>query len=189
MKCDHFSDEELIREVQRGYAEYFRMIVDRYQDRIFSMGMRFFHNRDDSSDFAQEVFLRAYDKIGSYRAIAPFKFWLSRLAYNHGLNLIKARKEENIEFNEAYSARENISPESLYVDDEIKKSLLDNINSLPERYRICLDLYFFMGLKYSQIGEITGYPVNTIKSDVFRAKKILRQKLRGTIVEEYDEVQ
>jgi RNA polymerase sigma-70 factor (ECF subfamily) len=60
--------------------------------------------------------------------------------------------------------------------------------SLPEKYRICVDFFFFLGLSYGEIGDITGFPVNTIKSHVFRAKQMLRDALRGSAAEEYHEM-
>lgn len=184
----NFSDEYIVRQVQKGDFELYSLIVERYQDKIFSIGMRFFYDRDDSDDFTQEVFLKAFKKIDSFREIALFKYWLVKLAYNHAINTKKSRHADGVDIN-----CENIQsgyelPETNHIYGEIKQVLTEEINRLPERYRICIDFYFFLGLKYNEISRITGYPVNTIKSDVLRAKNILRQKLKGTIAEEYHEM-
>ncbi len=184
MNKKDISDELIVRNVQQGRTEYFSMIVERYRNRIFGIGMRFFYNHDDSADFTQEVFLRAFDRIHSYREIAPFRFWLAKLAYNLGINMKKDIPDNKISIDDIAEPFHEDSPEGGHLFNELKKVLADEITRLPERYRVCLDLYFFMGLKYSEINAITGYPVNTIKSDVFRAKNILRQKLAGTIAEE-----
>lgn len=184
MNKKDISDELIVRNVQQGRTEYFSMIVERYRNRIFGIGMRFFYNHDDSADFTQEVFLRVYDKIHSYREIAPFRYWLAKLAYNLGINMKKIIPDDRTSIDDIIEPFHEESPEGEHIYDEVKKVLVDEINRLPERYRVCLDLYFFMGLKYTEISEITGFPVNTIKSDVFRANNILRQKLAGTIAEE-----
>jgi RNA polymerase sigma-70 factor (ECF subfamily) len=192
MPYRNFSDEQIVRLIQKGDFELYSLIVERYQDRVFSIGMRFFYDRDDAADFTQEVFLKAFKKIDAFREIALFRYWLVKLAYNHGINLKKSRNDKNdkiADFN-----YENIQsgyelPEKSHIYSEIKQILAEEINRLPERYRICIDFYFFLGLKYNEISEITGYPVNTIKSDVLRAKNILRQKLKGTIAEDYYEMQ
>lgn len=183
-----FSDEYIVRQVQKGNIELYSLIVERYQDKIFSIGMRFFYDRDDSADFAQEVFLKAFDKIDTYREIALFRYWLVKLAYNHGINLKKSRDNSSMECSGDEIQSGYDLPEEKHIYNEIKQILAREINNLPERYRICIDFYFFLGLKYNEISEITGYPVNTIKSDVLRAKNILRQKLKGTIAEEYHEM-
>jgi RNA polymerase sigma-70 factor (ECF subfamily) len=188
MTDKNISDEHIVRKVQKGNFELYGLIIEKYQDSIFSMGMRFFYNRDDAADFCQEVFLKTFDKIGSYREIAPFRYWLLKLAYNHAINMKKSRHETDVaaDYEEIQSGAE--TPEKNHITSEIKKILIEEINRLPERYRICLDFYFFLGLKYIEISGITGYPVNTIKSDVFRAKSILRQKLKGTIAGDYYEM-
>lgn len=184
---DQSPDELIIRRVQNGLTELFRHIVARYENIIFSMGMRFFYNYEDSVDFTQEVFLKAFDRIHQYREIAPFKYWLVRLAYNLGIN-IKKKSRVDQEFDESYILYDGVTPDISHIDNEVRDLILNEIKRLPERYRICLDFYFFFGLKYSEISSITGYPVNTIKSDVLRAKKILRQRLKGTIAEVSNEM-
>jgi len=184
MNNNEISDEQVVRKVQRGQTDYFSIIVERYRNKIFSIGMRFFYNHDDSADFAQEVFLRAFDRIESYKEIAPFRFWLAKLAYNLAINMKKSQPDNRLSVDDVAEPFHEISPEGEHIYDEMKQILIEEINRLPERYRICLDLYFFMGLKYSEISEITGNPVNTIKSDVFRAKNILRKRLSGTIAED-----
>ena len=68
-------------------------------------------------------------------------------------------------------------------EEQIRKVTLDaireSVSDLPENYGMCVEMYFFHGLKYEEISEITDFPVNTIKSHIFRAKKILAKKLRG----------
>ncbi len=186
MKDELGPDEQIIKGVLKGNVDGFRLVVNRYQEKIFSIGMRFFKNEEDSRDFVQEVFIKAYHQIKSYRGLAPFRFWLTRIAYNHGINRVKTRKEEG-DFSEDSLATHQ-TPEVCYLREEMRDVLLVAINQLPEEYRICLDFYFFWGLTYSQISEITGFPVNTIKSNVFRAKQVLRDSLRGTIVEDYHEM-
>jgi len=180
------SDEQAVRKVQRGKTGFFRVIVERYSDRIYSIGMRFFYNGDDAADFTQEVFLKAFSKIDSYREIAPFKFWLVKLAYNHAINMKKsiAGEREFATIDNLDVIYKGESPDEIHAGNEVREILLNEISRLPERYRICLDFYFFFGLKYVEISEITGYPVNTIKSDVLRAKNILRDRLKGTMAEE-----
>ena len=59
-----------------------------------------------------------------------------------------------------------------------QEAVREAVNELEEKYAICLDLYFFHDIQYSDISEITGFPENTIKSHIFRAKKILKEKLK-----------
>lgn len=180
------SDEYIVRSVIKGDTESFRLIVQRYQNHIYNIGMRFFKNMYDSYDFVQEVFLKVFDKLDSYKGKAPFRNWLIKIAYNTAVNSVKNQKQETYldEMIQSYDP----DPEKLYLEQEIKQILIKAIDDLPETYRICLDFYFFWGLSYNEIKEITGFPINTIKSNVFRAKKTLRQTLRKDVEEDYHEL-
>ncbi len=180
------SDEQIVRKVLNGDIESFRIIVNRYQSYLYSIGMRFFKNPDDSSDFVQDVLLKAYNELESYKSKSLFRAWLIRIAYNYGINRIKAAKIDSVFIEESVADKSTL--EKSCVRDETIEALCRAIDALPDQYRICIDLYFFMGFKYSDIEKITGYPVNTIKSNVLRAKRILRDNLRGTVAEDYHEM-
>jgi RNA polymerase sigma-70 factor (ECF subfamily) len=132
------------------------------------------------------VFLKAYNEIQSYKRKAPFRAWLIRIAYNMGINMIKVKKIEKVILEDSVYGNKNTEKD--YLMDETANALFTAINTLPDQYRICIDLYFFMGFKYIDIENITGYPINTIKSNVLRAKQILRDKLRGSVAEDYHEM-
>ncbi|MBN1498185.1 MAG: sigma-70 family RNA polymerase sigma factor [Spirochaetes bacterium] len=186
MNNENKTDEQIVRQVLLGGIESFKIIVERYQKKIYGIGMRFFKNMDDSRDFTQEVFIRAYENLKSYAGRAPFRYWLSRIAYNHGINRLGSGRAES-EVPEEQAA-DTLTPERSHLKEEVREMLMEAVARLPERYRICVDMYFFMGLTYGEISEITGYPVNTIKSNVLRAKMMLRDELKGTIAEDYHEL-
>jgi len=186
MDNEQKTDEQIVRQVLLGGIESFKTIVERYQKKVFGIGMRFFKNRDDSYDFTQEVFIRAYESLKTFAGRAPFPFWLTKIAYNHGINRVSSKKTEPEVSVELPAS--GTTPETGQMRNEIRNLLLKAVNELPERYRICVDLYFFMGLTYGEISELTGFPVNTIKSNVLRAKNMLRDELKGTIAEDYHEL-
>ncbi len=181
------ADEDIVLKVLRGDVDLYRIIVERYQKRIFSMGLMFHKNADDASDFTQEVFIRAFDRLGSFRGDAKFYYWLVRLAYNYGINAVKGKRPTE-SLAESWVCDSEESIEEAQEKDEVRKLLARAVAELPEKYRVCVDLYFFYQLSYGEISEVTGFPVNTIKSHVSRAKRMLRDALKGTIVEEYHAV-
>lgn len=181
------SDEQIVKQVLNGESEVFKELVIRYQRLIFNIGLRFFKNETDSYDFVQEVFIKAFQKLDTFRGLAPFRFWLSKIAYNTGISGVKTVKnDDSIENVPMFSSEKD--PVEKHIEDEMRQILINAVNTLPERYRICVDFYFFYGLSYKEICQITGYPINTIKSNVFRAKKELRETLKGTIAEDYYEM-
>ncbi len=184
---EFFTDEQIVNKVIKGNIESFSLIVDRYENIIYSLGMRLFKNYDDSVDFTQEVLIKSFEKLDRFTNKGQFKYWLIKLAYNHGLNKLKSIKKTSRLENNVYDDNNNV-PDRLHIKHEISDILIAEINKLPDEYRICLDFYFFLSLSYKGISEITRIPVNTIKSNVYRAKKLLHNRLKGTIAEDYDEM-
>lgn len=181
------TDERIVALVLRGETALFRELVRRHQRRVHFTGMRFFRNEDDARDFTQEVFVKAYTALGSFRGESKFGSWLLRIAFNHAVNQKRAvRETAGIEGDCLASAHPG--PEAQSLRTEAMEAISRALSSLPEKYRICIDFFFFLGLSYGEIGDITGFPVNTIKSHVFRAKQILRDALRGSAAEEYYEM-
>ncbi|MCL2093692.1 MAG: sigma-70 family RNA polymerase sigma factor [Treponema sp.] len=176
----HGDDEDsvIVPQIVAGQKELFRILIQRYQAAIHGMGMSFFRNAEDASDFTQEVLLKVYRSLSQFEGRSRFSTWLYRIAYTTAVNSINRKKEyQSLAEEELISP--NDLPEVTLLKEAARKAVLDALEDLPERYRICVDLFFFYDRSYQEIESITGYPVNTIKSHVFRAKKLLREKLAG----------
>jgi RNA polymerase sigma-70 factor, ECF subfamily len=186
MKNDREIDK-VIRQILNGENERFGEIVSHFENRVFSIGMRFFRNCDEARDFAQEVFMKAYYSLKDYRGRGKFQYWLSRIAYNHGISTLKKYQESTL-LKDEHIESDIRSPEQLYIKNEINILLEKEMKSLPEKYQVSMELYFYMGLSYKEISSITGFPINTIKSNVLRARRQLHSTLKGTIAEDYDEM-
>ena len=171
-------DRIIVTQIISGQKDMFRLLVKRYERAVYGMGMSFFHNEDDASDFRQEVFLKVFRNLSQFQGRARFSTWLYKVAYNTALNAI-ARKKDYHSLVEDEMIPDNDTPERRFLKGVARDAVLEAISGLPEKYRICVDLFFFYDRSYQEIEMITGYPVNTIKSHVSRAKRILRQKLEG----------
>jgi len=170
------ADEDIISRVLDGDADAFSSLVRRYQRRMLRLGYGFFKDPDEAEDFAQDVFLKAYVGLAGFKGRSSFSTWLTRIAYNTGINAKrKAGRYEPLE-SEPVDSR-SLSPEDEHIRGETVAALRTAMAALPEKYAVCLDLYFREGMKYEDIGAATGFPVNTIKSHVFRAKRDLRKAL------------
>jgi len=171
-------DQLIAAQVAAGQKELFKLLVKRHEQAVYGMGMSFFRNAEDASDFTQEVFLKVFRNLSRFEGRSRFSTWLYKIAYNTAINGVTRKKdyhslvEDEIESN-------NDSPERKLLRSLARDAVLEAIKELPERFRLCVDLFFFYDRSYQEIETITGFPVNTIKSHVFRAKKILREKLKG----------
>jgi RNA polymerase sigma-70 factor (ECF subfamily) len=176
-KSDISDEPELIRQIVEGQKDLYRLLISRYQRTVHSMGLSFFKNAEDAADFTQDVFFKAYQNLSSFRGKSRFSTWLYRVAYNTAVNGITRRKEYRSLAEEDLRAEE--TPEQLALKSAAKEAVLKAVGELPEKYRVCVDLFFFYGRSIKEIEVITGFPENTIKSHVFRAKKLLRERLES----------
>jgi RNA polymerase sigma-70 factor (ECF subfamily) len=174
-----FNDQLIVSQVVAGQKDLFRLLVRRYERAVHGMGMSFFRNPEDASDFTQEVFLKVYRSLPRFEGRSRFSTWLYKIAYNTAINGVNRRKEyQSLAAEEMDElAGSGDTPERVLLRRAARDAVRAAVKELPERFRICVDLYFFYDRSYQEIEAITGFPVNTIKSHVFRAKKILREKL------------
>jgi len=171
-------DRAIAAQVVSGQKELFRLLIKKYERQVYGMGMSFFHNSEDASDFTQEVFLKTFRNLSRFEGRSRLSTWLYKIAYNTAINSV-TRKKDYHSLVEDENIPDNDTPERNLLKKLAQDAILEAITGLPERFRVCIDLFFFYDRSYQEIEAITGYPVNTIKSHVFRAKKILREKLAG----------
>lgn len=170
-------DSKLVREVLSGDASAFAELMSLYKKRVESLGMSFFKNAADAEDFAQDVFLKAYTKLDSFRGESLFSTWLTRMAYNTAINAVNRRAEYVSIADETLLPDNGLTPEENELKSLTMETVRECLKELPEKYKIVLDLYFFYDNSYAEISEITSLAENTVKSHIFRAKKLLREKI------------
>ena len=181
-------DSKLVREVLSGNTSAFAELMSLYKKRVEALGMSFFKNPADTEDFAQDVFLKAYTKLDSFRGESLFSTWLTRMAYNTAINAVNRRAEYVSIADESLLPDNGLTPEEKELRTLTMEAVRESLKELPEKYKIVLDLYFFYDNSYSEISEITSLAENTVKSHIFRAKKLLREKILAKGLVEHEEM-
>jgi RNA polymerase sigma-70 factor (ECF subfamily) len=169
-------DQLLVAQIIAGQKDRFRLLVNRHERAVYGMGLSFFRNAEDAADFTQEVFLKAFRNLSRFEGRSRFSTWLYKIAYNTAVNGVNRRREYR-SLAEEDLVIDGDTPERNALRGAARDAVLEAVRDLPERYRACVDLFFFYDRSYQEIEAITEFPVNTIKSHVFRAKKLLRKKL------------
>jgi len=184
-------DAELVRRCWEGDQDAFRELVLRYEEAVYNLAYRMLQNREDARDAAQEIFLNVFRSLPYFRGECAFKTWLYRIASNECISRSKRRRRwrgGETTLGEEARVVEDLSAgaSSLEVVERKEQIRLLHraIDELPEKYRIVVVLHYLEGLAYEEIAEALLVPLGTVKTRLFRAKELLRRKLRETLGED-----
>jgi RNA polymerase sigma-70 factor, ECF subfamily len=173
------NDRETIAAAQRGDREAFRALFETYQDKVYSIALRYSGERGVALDIAQEIFLKLLHSIKNFRGEAGFETWLYRLVVNQCLDH-RRRGRRLMLFVEGIldalpGSRESAIEELLR--SEVEEQVQRGIERLRPEMRMVVVLRYTEGLAYEQIAEILGCSTGTVASRLNRAHKILERRL------------
>lgn len=158
-------------------------------DALYSFALKLSHSRDDAEDLVSETVLRALDRWEQYQLGTNARAWLFTILYHAFVSRkrrIDARELPLPEEIDGWSANEVVGepdPEGRFYDSFVDEEVTRAIDSLPEDYRMTVMLSDVHGLRYAEIAEILGIPEGTVKSRLFRGRRILQKKLRDYAME------
>ena len=187
------SDEELVRRFNSGDTEAYSELVLRYQDRIFTLCLRWMRDRQVAEEVAQDVFIAAFRALPRFRGDAKFSTWLFRIAVNHCKNrrLYKRRRRhdqhEPLEGQPREDGPERQLPSADPGTDralhrsEASSILQEALEHMDESYRTILVLRDIQGLPYEEISDILDLPRGTVKSRLHRARAQLARTLSRSV--------
>ena len=152
-------------------------VYQRYANAMYQVAVRITGNPDDAEDVMQEAFIKAFDKLHTYKGTASFGAWLKRIVINEALSYIRKRSSLEYIENQHVEAIES-EPEIDINERNIKiEVLLEAINRLKDNYRIAINLYFIEGYDYDEMTQILNLSYANVRTLVSRAKQKLKQIL------------
>lgn len=181
---------QAIEKVLRGDAGAFRAFVDDYKRLVFHLVNRLIPNPTDHEDICQDVFVSAYQNLKDFRRQSKVSTWLAKITYFRCLNYLKKKRAplfddqtpEEFTFEDVASG--GIDP---YQESELNDRaawVRKSIAEMPLVYRTILTLYHLEELSYAEIGRAMELPEGTVKSHLFRARRMLRERLAAVTAEE-----
>lgn len=181
-------DQELVRRVQRGDSAAFDALVRKYQHRIVGLIGRYIPDWSECQDVAQETFMRAYRALPNFRGDAQFYTWLHRIAVNTAKNHLVAQNRrpptddvdaaDAEQFDGGIRLRDTDTPEHELMRQEIERTVMETVQSLPDELREAITLREVEGLSYEEIAQQMGCPIGTVRSRIFRAREAIDTRLR-----------
>jgi len=180
------NDSELISQIASGNMNAFAFLVNRYQKLVVHIAGRIIQRQDELEDVCQEVFINVFRHLGKYRNESKLSTWIATIAYNTSINYLRKHKkwdEVNPDDSMALRNLTDFRTES-YETTDLHKYVREQIEMLPVHYRTVLTLFHLEEFSYEEIEQITGMPEGTVKSYLFRAKALLKEKLKFVVDED-----
>ncbi len=183
------SDEILVAKSKKGDKTAFEILVKRYSKYVYTTAFFMVRDSQEAEDISQEVFVKVYLAIGGFRGLSSFKTWLRKLTVNTCIDKIRVRSKtldkkvsldgmiEDGKEILLYEFNQNV--EKFFQDKETVNNVLKIIVNLDESYRIPLILRDLQDYSYIEIAEILKKPVGTVKTNIHRARKIIKDLLAG----------
>jgi RNA polymerase sigma-70 factor (ECF subfamily) len=180
---DQAASEATARQAQQGDQSAFAQLVERHQRGVANFAYCLLGDWEAALDIAQEAFVQAYSSLGRYDPARPFKPWLYRIALNlcYG-HLRRAGRHPTVALDESElelgaEGEEAGDPVRRAEQQELIRAVEGSLGMLPERYRAVLLLRHMEEMSYTQIAETLGKPLGTVKTDLHRARDLLRTAL------------
>ncbi len=186
--AEKVTDKQLIDRVKKGEKAAYDLLVIKYQQRIVNLVSRFVRNQSDALDVTQEAFIKAYRALPNFRGDSAFYTWLYRIAVNTAKNhlAVQSRRPSgnNYDVSEieqiegADALKEQATPESLLLRDELQATVLKAIEDLPEDLNTAIMLREIEGLSYEEIASVMECPIGTVRSRIFRAREAIESEMK-----------
>src|ERR1700737_4501518 len=190
----------LVKRAQAGDREAVSELVQSQQTYVYSIAMSLMHNPADAADMTQEAFIRLMRSLGTYRAETKFTTWLYRLVTNICLDGLRRRGRPIDSLDEpsgglagedAQTSGERLADTDRWTQPEQELELRESATevraalvSLPPPQRLALTLHYFEDLRYEDIADVMGLPLNTVKSHIRRGKERLARGLSNPAEEQ-----
>jgi RNA polymerase sigma factor (sigma-70 family) len=174
-------DKGLVQRILEGDMHAFRLLISQHQRLVAHMIGRLVKNQEEKEGLCQDVFLKVHEKLGEFSFQSRLSTWIATIAYRHAINHLRKKKllysdiPAEQDFNALFVEVE--SPESLMSEKDMDAFVFRLIDELPPQYKSVLTLYHVEDMSYPEICEVMSMPEGTVKNYLFRARKLLKEKV------------
>lgn len=182
---NHVTDQQLVAAVLRGDRQAFGLLIKSTEALVAQMTFKMINSPGDRKDIAQDVYLKVFKSLPSFKFKSKLSTWIAQITYNTCLNYMEKRKlvlvDEFEEHAGSSEIRMDVDPqddtEALLSGKELAGILRAEIDELKPLYKTLISLYHQQELSYAEIAEITSLPEGTVKNYIFRARKRLKENI------------
>ena len=182
------ADKQLINRILCGDTRAFSTIIKNTENLVAQIVFKMIPATEDRKDLAQDIYLKAFHNLAGFKFQSKLSTWIARIAYNSCLSWVEKKKlvfpgnlheedhDENPGENEFYRSG-GVESETRLFQKELAGILRKEIDGLPPIYQTLITLYHQESMSYEELAQVTGMPLGTIKSHLFRARKMLKENL------------
>jgi RNA polymerase sigma factor (sigma-70 family) len=175
-------DRALVSRVVNGDEPALRQLIRQHERLVAHMVGRLVKQAEDREELCQDVFLKVFEKISEFNFQSRLSTWIATIAYRQAINHLRKQKMEYEDLPEGDVWKENFTvkenPGSQLAEKDMEEWILKLVDYLPAQYKAVLTLYHLDEMNYAEIGEVTGMPEGTVKSYLFRARNLLKEKVK-----------
>lgn len=175
-----FDEKEIVSRILKGDFRAFEQLVKQYEKLVFFVVNRLVYNQQDKEDICQDVFIKVHHSLAKFQFQSKLSTWVARIAYLTAVDHIKkTKKNQQTDFPDDidnYHFTDN-SPETELVKKDTLAYMNLLIEQMPLQYRTVLTLFHLNEFTIPEIEQITGIPEGTVKSHLFRARRLLKEKI------------
>ncbi|MEP7371836.1 MAG: sigma-70 family RNA polymerase sigma factor [Chitinophagaceae bacterium] len=176
----------LVNEVLSGSREAFVKLIKQYEGLVLHIVTPLIGVNEDREDICQDIFMKVYERLNTFQFRSKLGTWIGHIAYNTSINFLQKKRNillssiESPENETSFLEMSNVefnNPEQIIIREEDINQLNSAIDKLTEFQKTVLLLFYRDEMSIDEINQITGLPVNTVKSHLFRARNSLKQLL------------
>jgi RNA polymerase sigma factor (sigma-70 family) len=182
-------DQILIKKALAGKEAAFKLLLNKHKDAVFRMIVKIVHNQEEARDLVQETFMKAFGALSSYKSQYRFTTWLYKIAANNCIDFLRKKRLNSLSLDQPLETKNGevtieladwtYNPEADLTSKQKSLSIDMAINSLPQKYQEVIIFRHKQDKSYEEIAEILGIPVGTVKARIFRARELLKKKLKS----------
>jgi RNA polymerase sigma factor (sigma-70 family) len=172
MEMMQVEELQIVEDIKHGNTNAFSVLVEKYQNVVFSIALKVLKNREDAEEIAQETFIKAFRSIHTFRGKSKFSTWLFSITYNTCITAVRKKKFRTTNIDQFPEQAEEFSLGELQDDDRLKY-LETALKELSEDDYMLILLYYYQEQNVDEISQVTGLSVSNVKVKLFRARNRL----------------
>lgn len=185
-------NSELIKKAIEGDESAYKNLLENYRGAIYNLLYKMVRNKEETEDLVQEAFMKAFKALPSFNEEYAFSTWLYKIAVNNCIDHMRKKKLQTYSINKPVQSKDgeldrefpdtSMSPDKSILSDERASIIETAIDELPENYKTAIILRHSEEKSYEEISKILNIPLGTVKARIFRAREMLKKKLKGKII-------